>query len=117
MKVVCGEVRAEIGSVAQHAPVLHQAVSQEDLLSGHHVRFSKEDLAIDQHLFRDGRLVAIVQGAEQSEEKETENENKCRRLQPAPRDEQGASFWCRAHFPSMVASDEAKQPPAMKSAD
>jgi hypothetical protein len=89
MQIVGGEVRPEIGAVAEDRAVLHQAPVQEDLLALADVITRVDDVARRvRRPVRDRRVGLIGPVGEQDEDEEPDDDDEAGDLKPGLRDEQ-----------------------------
>ena len=85
VQVVGGEVRPEIGAVAEARAVLHQALAQEQLLPGDHVRTGVDDLSGGrQDPPSDRRVRRVSAIPEKAQDRQTTQQDQSRDLHPHP---------------------------------
>jgi hypothetical protein len=91
VQIVVGEVRAEVGAVAEDRAVLHEAVAKEGPLAVADVLVGEEGPAggVDDPL-GDRRVTRVGAVGEQAEDEEPAQEDDDRRLKPTFGNDQGA---------------------------
>src|ERR1700730_10373414 len=83
MQVICGKVRTKVSTVSENRAILHQAVLQENPLTGHNVGPREENLTLGiDYLSWDRRLPGVCLVGEKSEDEEAEQCNKNYGLNP-----------------------------------
>ena len=90
VQVVGGEVRPEVGAVAEDRAVLHQALAQEQLLPGDHVRTGVNDLSGGrQDPPSDRRVRRVSAIPEKTQDRQTTQQDQSRDLHPHPGNQAG----------------------------
>ena len=86
MQVVGGEVRPEVGAVAEDRAVLHQPVLQEELLAGADVVAGEQRLSgrVDDAV-GDRRVGGVGAVGEEAEHRESDQHHQRSDLHPGPR--------------------------------
>ena len=88
MEIVGGEIRTEIGSMAEDRAVLHKAIAEEHPLSFSDVLVGEEYITSLPYCSRRNRWFVFVRPVrEKTQDKETKNHYDGDRLNPAIRDE------------------------------
>ena len=88
MEIVGGEIRAEIGSVAEDRAVLHKAIAQEHPLALNHVLVGKEHFTSLPYCSRRNRWFVFVRSVgEKTQDEKAKNHNDGDRLNPTIRNE------------------------------
>ena len=87
MQVVGGEVRAEVGAVAEDRAVLHQSVAEEERLAGADVVAGEDDPPVRGHdLCGDRRVGRVRAVPEETQDRHATQQNQRRDLHPGARE-------------------------------